>query len=421
MNARHTFMHRPGYAWVIVAAGCLVIFACIGLARFAYGMVLPSMGKGLALGYDRMGYVSTGNFVGYLLGVAAAPRLLARFGGRRTIGAGLLLIAACMGGIALAENFATVFLLYLLTGLGSGLGNVPVMVVVGRWFRRSLRGRATGFMLAGNSFAIIFAGFLVPRMSELFGADGWRASWGTLAAVVLAVAVLAYSLLRDSPGELGLDPAGPPDSGTPGGSHPAAHPPPGGGRATLFHLSALYFAFGVTHVIYTTFLVTSLVAERNMAEASAGVFWAWVGAFGILSGPIFGTLSDRFGRRWGLAAVFAVQTAAYLLVSLGTGKGALFASIGLFGLAAWAVPTIIGAAVADSFTPERAAGAFSFVTFCLALGQILGPSIAGNLAQTTHTFSTAFLAASAVTALAAVGAVAFRPGRNTGPATPTPR
>jgi hypothetical protein len=46
--------------------------------------------------------------------------------------------------------------------------------------------------------------------------------------------------------------------------------------------------------------------------------------------------------------------------------------------------------------------AFSFVTFCLAVGQIIGPSLAGNLAETTHTFTTAFLLSAAVTTLAAV-------------------
>ena len=46
------------YAWLIVAAGAMTIFSCIGLARFAYGMLLPSMAKALALGYDRMGFIT---------------------------------------------------------------------------------------------------------------------------------------------------------------------------------------------------------------------------------------------------------------------------------------------------------------------------------------------------------------------------
>ena len=37
------------YGWLIVVAGSLGIFACIGLARFALGMLLPAMGTDLHL------------------------------------------------------------------------------------------------------------------------------------------------------------------------------------------------------------------------------------------------------------------------------------------------------------------------------------------------------------------------------------
>jgi MFS family permease len=393
---------RIHYAWAVVAAGCLTIFAAIGIARFAYGMLLPSMGKGLALGYGRMGYISTGNFVGYLSGVALAPYLFHRFGGRKTATAGLMLIAATMAGMGQATGFAAAVALYFLTGIGSGLANVPVMVVVGRWFTRRARGRATGFMLVGNSLAIVSAGFLVPFMNARYGDEGWRVSWELLSAVVFTAAVMVWALLRDNPRDMGLGPAGLPDESSTDSNLTEAEKPVQASRGKLYHLAALYFAFGVTHVIYATFLVTSLVQERGMVEASAGRFWAIVGCFGFFSGPVFGGLSDRFGRKWGMAGLFAFQTCAYLLVSLGTGEGSLFASIALYGLAAWAAPTIIAAAVADSFPPEKAAVAFSFVTFCLAVGQIIGPSLAGTLAETTHTFTTAFLLSAGVTALAAV-------------------
>ena len=42
------------YGWLIVFAGTLGIFACIGLARFALGMLLPAMGEDLQLSYTQM-------------------------------------------------------------------------------------------------------------------------------------------------------------------------------------------------------------------------------------------------------------------------------------------------------------------------------------------------------------------------------
>ncbi|NIS74808.1 MAG: YbfB/YjiJ family MFS transporter, partial [Deltaproteobacteria bacterium] len=61
------------------------VFACLGLARFAYSMLLPSMGEALNLAYDQMGFISTGNFAGYLVSVAMAPFFIRWFGGRKTI------------------------------------------------------------------------------------------------------------------------------------------------------------------------------------------------------------------------------------------------------------------------------------------------------------------------------------------------
>ena len=40
---------RIHYGWVIVLTGGLTVFSCLGLARFAYSMLLPSMGKALDL------------------------------------------------------------------------------------------------------------------------------------------------------------------------------------------------------------------------------------------------------------------------------------------------------------------------------------------------------------------------------------
>ncbi|MBK5105145.1 MAG: YbfB/YjiJ family MFS transporter, partial [Burkholderiales bacterium] len=65
---------KPGhpsfyYGWVIVATGALSTLACLGFGRFALGMLLPSMADTLGLTYAQMGFISTGNFIGYLVSV----------------------------------------------------------------------------------------------------------------------------------------------------------------------------------------------------------------------------------------------------------------------------------------------------------------------------------------------------------------
>ena len=75
-----------------------------------------------------------------------------------------------------------------------------------------------------------------------------------------------------------------------------------------------------------------------------------------------------------------------------TGSPGIFTIISIlsFGFAAWSIPSIIAAAVGDYFGPQKAASIFGFVTFVFRLGQISGPAIAGNLADTFGSFSISF-------------------------------
>jgi MFS family permease len=167
-------------------------------------------------------------------------------------------------------------------------------------------------------------------------------------------------------------------------------------------LGVLYAIFGFTYAIYVTFIVTMLVREKGFTEAVAGQFWSWVGLLSLLSGPVFGTLSDRLGRRRGLVTVFAVQTLAYALAAADLPVAFLYLSIGFFGVAAWSIPTIMIAAVSDYVGAERALGAFGVITFFFGIGQVAGPALAGTLAQRAGSFSSSFFLAAALAGLAIV-------------------
>jgi MFS family permease len=370
------------------------------------------MGKGLSLGYDQMGYIGTANFAGYLGSVALAPWFMRRFGARRTISGALALIGACMMAMSRGNSFWAVVGLYCLTGGGSGLATVPAVVLVGQWVSRSLRGRALGFMSVGSGAGIIFSGFLVPSINRSFGPAGWRVDWLVLGCISLGVACLAAGILRNSPGEMGLAPLGAdriPEG--PSGIRVAEPEDSSGVVSIIIRLGVLYLLFGATYMIYGTFIVTSMVQEYGLSEASAGRFWAWVGFLSMFSGVLFGALSDRVGRKWGLAAVFSVQAVAYGLVGGSFGVPALYLSVACYGLAAWAIPTIMGAAIVDYLGLVRAASGFSAITFFFGAGQTAGPALAGMVAHASQSFSPSFLIAAVLAALGAVLASMLRPPR----------
>lgn len=388
---------RLHHGWLIVLAGALTLFSCLGLARFAYGLLLPGMRAGLELGYDQMGFVSTGNFAGYLLSVALAPTAIRLIKPRKTIVFGLLLITFCMLLISRCEQYPVLLLLYSVIGVGSGLANIPIMVLVSHWFRRQRRGRAAGSMIMGNGAAMVFAGLLIPQLTGYFPEDGWRYGWLLLGGISLVAALVAAVVIRNDPAELGLEPIGEVVDISPEEVVPRAEKQAG---TIILKLGVIYFIFGATYMIYGTFIVTTMVIDFAFSEVQAGLFWAGVGLFSMGSGIGFGMLSDRIGRRRGLMTVYALQTLAYLLAGSGLGTWALLVTVLLYGGSAFAVPTIMAAAVGDYLGLSRAASAFSTVTLFFAVGQVFGPGTAGVLAEASGTFTTSYLAAAGLTALA---------------------
>jgi MFS family permease len=381
------------YGWMIVFSGGLTLFACLGMARFAFGLLLPAMRQGLSLGYDQMGLISTGNFIGYLLAVALSPWLIRRYRPRVVIFAGLLLVCLCMLLISRAENLTMLVFFYGLVGAGSGFANIPTMVLVPHWFRRNKRGQAAGLMIAGNGMAIILAGLVVPVLNNTYG---WRSSWIALAMVSLLAALVALLVIRNDPAELGLEPYGETEALTQEEMRGKS------GTRILLQLGFIYLIFGLTYMVYGTFIVTTMVEDYGFSEARAGQLWSWVGFFALFSGVVFGSISDRIGRRKGMILVYSMFTCAYLLAGLGglLGSWVLWLSVICYGSVLFAVPTIMAAAVAEYLGIEKAASGFSTLTLFFAAGQIAGPGSAGLLAEYSHTFVPSYLVSAGLTALA---------------------
>lgn len=391
------------YAWIIAITGTFCIIACLGFGRFALGMLLPSMATTLRLNYSQMGFISTGNFVGYLISVFFSGMIVSKIGQRLFIFLSLLIVGTTMVLLSYSNGFVYLFILYILTGIGSGGANVSMMSLVSSWFTKKNRGKGAGIITIGSGFAIIFSGFFIPYINKLKGMEGWRLNWFILGLIVIAISFLCLILLRNKPSELGLTPLGEDNStATSTINESKTLEVSIYKNKVIYHLGAIYFLFGYTYVIYATFIVTTLVKERGMTEMVAGNFWSWVGFLSLFSGPVFGIISDRLGRKVGLMMVFVLQCLSYLLVASGLSGIFLYLSIIFYGFVAWSIPTIMAAAVGDYVGVQNAAKAFGFITFIFGAGQITGPAIAGILAEKTGSFSSSFYMAALFTAIAII-------------------
>lgn len=396
---------RLHYAWIVAATGSVAMFCGLGLGRFAFGMLLPSMSSSLGLSYTQSGLLGFANLIGYLVAVMLSPLVLPRLGTRNTATINLVLIAISMLGMAFTTNFPMLCALYVLTGIGSGGVVLPMMSVMSHWFFPSHRGLALGLVMAGPGFGIILSGFVVPRLLPISSLLSWQTGWLIFSVINIAVAWLTFMLIRNHPNDVSQDPFG----RTPTLPVKNNQKLERSNIKLLVHLGIIFAIYGATYMVYVTFIVTSMVSSYQLNEATAGEIWAWIGLLSMFSGILFGWISDHIGRRLGLALAFFFLAIAYLLVGLTDWSLGLYSSIILFGLVVWSVPVIMSASAGDYFGPAAAASALAALTFAFSGGQALGPVVAGYLAEITGDFSISYMT-SGIAAFVALGlALLLRP------------
>jgi len=399
---------RIHYAWAILAAVTLAVFGALGLARFGYTVVLPAMQKGLSLNNTQAGMLATANLVGYVALSAIGGALAAHSGPRAVVIIGLAVVGVAMLLTGLTTGFFSAMVWRTAAGIGSGAANVTVMGMLSAWFAPKRRGLATGIAVAGSSLALIFAGPLVPRILAAYGTNGWRICWFIFGFLTLLIAAGGFLILRNHPADVRLRPFGadsenfaidPVESEEEGLQWGRVY-----ASASVWHLGLVYVAFGFSYIIYMTFFVKRLVAEGGYTPEAAGGLFMIMGWFSLLCGLIWGSVSDAIGRKWALVIVYLIHAVAFSLFALWPSPVGFTISAVLFGLTAWSIPAIMAATCGDILGSRLAPAALGFITLFFGIGQAIGPSIAGVMADTTGSFYFAFLLAGAVALLGAVGA-----------------
>ena len=388
------------YGFVVLGLVVLVVFSALGLARFGYTSLLPAMQEALHLTNTQTGALQSWNLLGYMLTVVGAGLLAARFGPRVVIAVSLLMVAAAMALTGLIPSFGAAGAGRFLAGIGGAGSNVPAMALLSAWFGPNRRGMAAGVGSTGSSLGLMVTGPLVPALLRRGGDTGWRLSWCVLAAMTLLVCAIVAIGLRNHPSEKGLRAVGDSENERP------ANPTPTGNTALnwsavyrsglLWKLAGVYFGFGFSYIIYSTFFVRYLTAEVGFSRAEAGSLWFQIGVGSIVSGFLWGSVSDRCGRRAALLCVFGLQGMAFVLFGFGHSPGCVYGSAVLFALTAWSVPALMAALCGDLFGARLAPAALGWITLVFGGGQALGPYLGGMIADATRSFAPAFMLAGGV-------------------------
>jgi MFS family permease len=397
----------------------LAVLAAIGLGRFGYSAILPSMGEALGLSATAAGSLASWNLGGYVLMAAVGGFLASRFGPRKIVTIGLVAAAAGMAVTGLSGGLVSASAARLLTGLGSGLVLVPSIAMMATWFEPKRRGFASAIVASGAAPAVVAVGPLVPRIISAGGSDGWRLAWYLFAGVTTAIAFLTLVVLRDRPR------APRSDATTTGRSDdrdtqtwmagedasPVAHWRSVYRSRYAWHLGAVYFLYGFAYMIYFVFFQARLTKDLSFSSERAGTLYMILGIASLVCGVLWGNISDRIGRKQALAMICGVQALAAALFAFVPSTPGLVISVVIFGLTSLSVPGIIGAACGDFFGPELASASLGLVTLFIGIGQAVGPVVAGRLKDASPSYSSAYALAAGLFVVGAVVALFLREGQ----------
>ncbi len=388
----------------------------LGFGRFSMGAILPFMREGLELDYRQMGLIASSAFIGYLFSVSVVGYFIMRFRAKAVIIYSLLILC---GGMLICANAMSFWLAYIgcfLLGIGSGGSSIPAMELAGRWFSNEKKGMAIGTAMGGLGLGIVISGLIVPAIINITD-EGWRVSWYILTLMTLIFVMINWLFLKNSPEELGLQPIG--------NENKEVKPPEK--RETsiksdkwnvyknkqVWIVGLIYMSWGFSYLIFSTFLVDYLMNDIGFSKGVAGLFFSIAGFVSIVSGFIWGGLSDKLGRMFALSLVLSIQCSMLLLLSISTSMIVIALEVIVYGLTLWGVPTIMNASVSEFVSASFVPVAMGFVTIFFSIGQIISPVVMGMMIEATSNYFGAFLLSALISLGGAICCVMLHLNQNT--------
>ncbi|MFA5700659.1 MAG: YbfB/YjiJ family MFS transporter [Desulfuromonas sp.] len=394
MDLNKTALNSPypgRAAFRVLLGGMLGLAVVMGIGRFAFTPILPLMQRDLGMSHAVAGGLAGLNYLGYLAGAivcTVAPRLL---------------LVRILAPATLLLSLGTTFLMGMTQaelgwelsrfwgGVASAILFVLISAEVGERLTRLGYGHWFGALYGGVGTGIALSGLLVPQLDRVWGWDGAWIGMGVVAVILACVGALLGHKSSHVPT---LSPA----------TAAAASASPS--LRGVWLLGVAYFFEGLGYIVSATFMV-AIVAQIPRLAGIAAYSWVAVGLAAIPSTMFWPWLAHRVGYKKALVLAYVLQAAGILVSSGADSLGTvLFAAVTFGG-------TFMGI-VALTLTEgkrrlEHAAGrAAAFLTACFGVGQVVGPVVAGTLADMYAGFTLPLLFAGGSVVLGAVLIMADR-------------
>jgi ACS family glucarate transporter-like MFS transporter len=330
--------------WLLIG-WMFMVSAVAYLDRVNVSIAGQALQKDHGLTDVQLGWVFSAFLIGYALFQVPGGWLADRFGPRLVISAGVVwwglfttLTALVPSGMAssLALLIGTRFVL----GLGEAVLFPSSNKLVSAWIPSSERGLANGLIFAGVGAG---AGVTPPLIIYVLSRWGWQCSFYVSAGIGLAVGLVWFLLVRDTPRTHPLASAAEVEkieAGMPVANKAHERPLPWSAilsSRNVWAITASYFAYCyVTYIFFTWFFIY-LSRVRGLDLKSSAVYSMLPFIAMVCGAPLGGWVADRItrdcGKRAGRCgvAIFGLMLAAVFLAVATQVESARVASIVLAG------------------------------------------------------------------------------------------
>lgn len=341
----------------------------LGLTRFSYALLLPPMRADLDWSYFLSGAMNTGNALGYFLGALVTPALMRRYGAQTSLVGGAILASLFMLLSGFVVDVEVLIGQRVLAGIASAFIFISGGLLAARLglLHPQHAGLLLGIYYGGTGLGIVASSLLVPLAMSAAAARGaphaWQWAWIALAALCLLATLAMTAPARQVDGA------------------PSQASGQGTFRLAPFGFAlAGYLMFGVGYIGYMTFVI-ALLKEQGMDGATITLFYSMLGLAVMASSRIWARMLDRFKGGQAMAILNALLGVATILPALTALPVLMFVSGLLFGGIFLSVVASTTALVRHNLPQHAWSAGISAFTTVFALGQIIGPSTIGWIAD----------------------------------------
>ncbi|MGE8186801.1 YbfB/YjiJ family MFS transporter [Pseudomonas sp. NPDC086278] len=295
---------RPGAIWLPIFAGLAASLVSIGLARFAYTPLIPSLIQAHWFSASDVVYLGAANLVGYLLGALLGRPLAQRTSNKTALRLMMFAVTLSFFACGFPLSVSWFFGWRLLSGVAGGAIMVLVASTVLPHVPASRRGLASGAIFLGIGLGIAGSGTIVPPLLSL----GLQQTWfglGLLALLLTAASWFAW------PNEAHHEAVETVEKTT----------TPTDPRVYLLFAQYAFMAAGLVPAM--VFLVDYVARSLGAGPHVGALIWVMYG-LGAIIGPVsYGFLADQLGAKLSIRWVLVLQAIAVSLLSVSSSFTAL--------------------------------------------------------------------------------------------------